>query len=130
MNVLTNKLKYLIKISLNKKIKTKWFAIVNILLVALIVCLINIDSIITAFGGDFSTPTDIYVKDNTNEMFDIFNSSFDQTQKYVEDFYKVNIKKTEEERDKLIEDIEDNKKIIIVIDQDPNSYIKAEIISN
>ena len=41
-----NKLKLLIKDGLNKKINTKWFKAVNIILLVVIVALINIDNII------------------------------------------------------------------------------------
>ena len=49
-----NKLKFLIKQSLKKKIGTKWFKAVNIILCILIVAMANIDRLITAFGGDFN----------------------------------------------------------------------------
>ena len=46
-----NKLWFLTKISLEKKIKSKWFVTTNILLLVLIICLANVDSIIKFFGG-------------------------------------------------------------------------------
>ena len=54
-----NKLKFLIKQSINKKIKTKTFKIVNIVLCILIIGLSNIDRLITFFGGDFNKPTKV-----------------------------------------------------------------------
>ena len=42
---------YLTKLSLNKKIKTKWFYITNIILAIAIIVLVNISSIIEFFGG-------------------------------------------------------------------------------
>lgn len=62
-----NKMKLLIKDGLNKKINTKWFKAVNLILLVIIVGLINIDSIIKFFGGNFDDPVSIYVFDNTNE---------------------------------------------------------------
>lgn len=62
-----NKMKLLIKDGLNKKINTKWFRVVNLILLVIIVGLINIDSIIKYFGGNFDDPVSIYVIDNTNE---------------------------------------------------------------
>jgi calcineurin-like phosphoesterase family protein len=50
---MTDKLKFLTKMSLNKKIKTKWFLIANLIFAILIIGLLNIDSIIKFFGGDF-----------------------------------------------------------------------------
>lgn len=71
MSHLKTKLKYLTAISLKRKIKTKWFLIANILLAVVIAGLINIDSIITFFGGDFDKITKIYVIDETEEAYEI-----------------------------------------------------------
>ena len=48
---MTDKLKFLTKMSLNKKVKTKWFLIANLIFGILIVGLLNVDSIIKALGG-------------------------------------------------------------------------------
>ena len=50
---MNKKLWYLVKLSLNKKIKTKWFLVANLIFCLLVVGLINMDSIIKFFGGDF-----------------------------------------------------------------------------
>ena len=47
-----SKLSLLIKDGLNKKINTKWFKVINIILLVVVVALFNIDSIIKYFGGD------------------------------------------------------------------------------
>ena len=60
---MTNKLKFLTKMSLNKKIKTKWFLIANLIFAILIIGLINVDSIIKFFGGDFDETQEILVID-------------------------------------------------------------------
>ena len=54
---MNKKLKYLTKVSLNKKIKSKWFLVANIIFAILIIGLLNIDSVIKFFGGDFSKET-------------------------------------------------------------------------
>ena len=66
-----NKLEYLTKMSLDRKIKSKWFKIANILLAVLIIAVFNIDSIITFFGGDFNEKTKLYIIDHTNMSYDI-----------------------------------------------------------
>ena len=124
-----NKFKYLVGASLKKKIKTKWFAVVNVLLVVLIIGLINIDTIIESFGGDFNEPTNIVVKDETGEMFDLFVSNFKQAQTYLRDPENINIKISDSDKELLIEEI-DNEKKAIYITPDDNNYIKAEIISD
>ena len=54
-----SKLNYLVSVSLKRKIKTKWFVIANVLIFLIIAAGVNIDSIITSFGGDFSKKTQI-----------------------------------------------------------------------
>ena len=76
---MTSKFWYLTGLSLKKKIKTKWFFIANILLAILIIGLINIDSIIQFFGGDFDQKTEIVLLDETDY------SNIDQTfENYIE----------------------------------------------
>ena len=60
-----SKLEYLTKVSLDRKLKTKWFLIANIVLALIIVAVTNIDSIIQLFGGDFDNATKVYVIDET-----------------------------------------------------------------
>jgi len=73
-----SKLNYLIHISLKRKIKTKWFLIANILIAIVIAGIINIDSIINVFGGDFNNQTKVYVIDETNIVYDIFKIQVDE----------------------------------------------------
>ena len=73
-----SKLNFLTSISLNRKIKTKWFLFANIILALVIMCGINIDSIITLFGGEFNKKQEIYVVDNTNMTYEIFKEQLNQ----------------------------------------------------
>ena len=111
-----SKLNYLIGISLKRKIKSKWFVIVNIILAIAIVGIINIDSIINFFGGDFSQKQSIYVIDNTNEAYDILNTQLGSIDTLLEsDESSFELKKydsSEEDAKKLIEE---NKKNIVVV---------------
>ena len=70
-----SKLNFLINISLKKKIKSKWFLVANIVIGLLIVGLINLDSIITKFGGDFSDSTKIYISDETSVIAPSFEDA-------------------------------------------------------
>ena len=65
------KLWYLVKVSLSRKIKTKWFVVANVLLLILIAGLINIDSVIKMFGGDFDKKQVVYVIDNSNKSYEV-----------------------------------------------------------
>ena len=66
-----NKLWYLTSVSLKRKLKSKWFVVVNIILMIAIVGIFNIDSIIGFFGGDFNEKQKIYVIDNTSVSFEL-----------------------------------------------------------
>lgn len=72
-----SKLNYLIGMSLRRKIKTKWFVIANVLLALAIVAIININSIISFFGGDFDNKTKIYIVDNTNYSYELFTKQLE-----------------------------------------------------
>ena len=82
-----SKLNFLINVSLNKKIKSKWFLVANLIIAILMIGIINIDSIITFFGGDFDSKTKIYVVDETNKISENFKTNIKQyeTTLYGED---------------------------------------------
>ena len=74
-----NKFKFLLRDSLKKKMGTKAFKIINILLLVIIVGVINIDSVIKFFGGDFDEEVNIYVVDEAgvyNEFETIMKNSY------------------------------------------------------
>lgn len=127
-----NKLKFLINMSLKRKIKTKWFVLANIFLAILIVGVANIDHIITFFGGDFDKTTKIYVIDNTN-TYDIFKSSIDAGFKLTEDskYEVIKYDKTKEEITEEIKNNEDEKdSIALVFDYDEENIIKVSMITH
>ena len=126
-----NKLKYLTKISLNKKIKTKWFVIANVCLLLLIVGLVNADSIIKFFGGDFNKVTDILVIDNTNQtVYNDIETYYSEYSKYVEDMSKTEISLYEDTIEKAKEELKEDDSILLVINEDENNFISAEMIVN
>ena len=126
-----NKLKYLTKISLNKKIKTKWFVIANVCLLLLIVGLVNADSIIKFFGGDFDKVTNILVIDNTNQtVYNDIETYYSEYSKYVEDMSKTEINLYEDTLEKAKEEVKEDDSILLVINEDENNFINAEIIVN
>lgn len=124
-----SKLKYLIKVSLNKKIKTKWFAITNVLLLVLIVGLVNADSIVKFFGGDFEEETDILVIDNTKSSYANLEASYLEYQKYVEDMKVTNIKNYTGSVDEALAEVENKDSILIEINSDENNFISAKVTS-
>lgn len=125
-----NKLLFLTKISLEKKIKSKWFVTTNILLLVLIIGLANIDSIIKFFGGDFAKTTEIYVIDNTNISYDKLNANYSGYQQYMDEIKNTKMSKYEKGHDEAIKEIEDEDNILIEIDNDEDNFIKATITSD
>ena len=125
-----NKLKYLVKVSLNKKIKTKWFVIINILLLILIVGLVNIDSIVKFFGGDFEEKTNILVIDNTNISYDEFEKNYLEYQEILSDINKSNIIKYNKTKQEALKEVEEENSILLEINKDEDNFINATITSN
>lgn len=126
---MSKKLKYLTKISLDKKIKTKWFLVANIIIAILFISLINIDYIIKFFGGDFDEGVNLIVVDNTNSLYEDLKDNFNNNISYLENFTKdTTITKSYKSIEELKEDIKDND-VILVIDNDLGNYIKSSIIS-
>ena len=124
-----NKLDYLVQHSLNKKIKTKWFKVVNIILAILIVLICNIDRIISAFGGDFTDTQKILVVDNSGS-YDLFKLTFEESSKLFEDIGKYEIEKSDENLVSLTEKLdEEDNTIIVNIMSDYNEILKAEVYS-
>jgi len=128
---LKNKLWYLTGVSLKRKIKSKWFVIVNIILMFAIVGLFNIDSIIGFFGGDFNEKQKIYVIDNTKTSFEIFKDSIEKTDINLKNSNSYEVKKYNkslEDGKKKIK--KEEKAIIIELNSDEKDILKAKVISN
>ncbi len=124
-----DKLKFLTKQSLNKKIKTKWFKAVNIILLVLLIVITNIDRIVAFFGGDFENVTTIYVEDGIQKydeykmQVDALLESLGKQEDYNIEKYTGNIEELKNEFD------DDNDKILVRLLPDYENYMKAEIIS-
>jgi len=126
-----SKLNFLINVSLKKKIKSKWFLIANIVIAILMMGLINIDSIITFFGGDFDSKTKIYISDNTNELKDIFKANLEYYEEFLykdKDVYEIEI--TKDSKEKVVEKIknEENSSLLVEFNKEDNK-IKPTLIS-
>lgn len=131
-----SKLNYLVGVSLKRKIKTKWFLIANIVLAIILVGIINIDSIITMFGGDFDEKTNVYVIDNTNKTYDIFISQFNNANSLLtksDEELEYNIIKEERSLDELKNLINNDEKekdsIIIVFNDSETNYLDVSLIT-
>lgn len=124
-----NKLGFLTKYSLGKKIKSKWFIVVNIIILLVISALINMDSIIKLFGGDFNNNEEILIIDNIG-VIDTFKNVYEINNEYLKSETKYSIEEYKEGYDSAIEEIKDTDKILIVIDKDETNYITSKLITN
>lgn len=123
-----NKLKFLIKQSLERKTKTKWFLVANIALAVLIIGIINIDSVIKFFGGDFDSKTNIYVIDNTNKAYSLFDGYINKD----DSNYNLSLyDKTYDEAVTMLKENEEEKNsIVIVFDNNEENVISVKMITN
>ena len=124
-----NKLMFLIGEGIKRKVNTKTFKIVNIILILAIPILINIDTIIKFFGGDFDTATEVYINDETNNLYDTFINTFEQTESFTISQTDIEFKKLEENKEDLENDIkeDESKNIILTIKSDEENILAAEL---
>ena len=126
------KLKYLVKVSLNRKIKTKWFVIANALLLILIAGLINADSIIKLFGGDFDERQAIYVIDNSGKAYDTLIAQNDNYSSLLsgEEDSGFDIKPTTEDPEKLLKEKDNKDAWVLIFNNSDTNVLEATLISD
>ena len=129
---MTSKFWYLTGLSLKKKIKSKWFFIANILLAVLIVGLINIDSIIQFFGGDFDQKTEIVLLNQTD--YSDIQKTFEN---YIEEYNQLLTTESETSieifsgnQQDLEKELAKSDKIGIIFTDDEDNYLQAKVISD
>ena len=120
---MTRKFFYLVKLSFNKKLKSKWFIAVNIILALSLFALFNLNSIITFFGGEFDKPLKILVYDKTNISYPYLKNNIDSLTSELED-KKIVVKSVSNENKKIKDD-----EILISLNLDDN-LLKAKVISD
>ena len=123
---------YLTKVSLRKKFKTKWFAITNIILAVAIILLLNINSIVTFFGGDFDSNTNIIVIDNATDSYSLFEKNIESYASALnsdEDEVKITVKKSKKNANELKDNLKDDE-ILVELNSDNIEYLKAKVTSN
>ena len=126
---MTNKFWFLVSESLKKKMKTKWFLGVNILLLVLIVTVLNIDYVINMFGGDFNNQNEIIIVDKTGYSSNVLIKNFDIVNQSLNLNYESEISISNEDVETLKNNLENDYQIIIVLNKSENSYLDADIIS-
>ncbi len=121
-----SKRNYIIKMSLKKKIKSKWFLGINIFIFIIMLLTININTIINMFGGDYKEEKVIEIIDNVGV--------YDKVQKNIADYSKYNtssirVENYDGNEDDLRKYIKGKNNVFgLVIDYDYDNYIKASLI--
>lgn len=120
---MTRKFFYLVKLSFNKKLKSKWFIAVNIILALSLFALFNLNSIITFFGGEFDKPLKVLVYDKTNISYPYLKNNIDSLTSELED-KKIVVKSVSNENKKIKDD-----EILISLNLDDN-LLRAKVTSD
>lgn len=123
-----NKFWFLTKMSLEKKIKSKTFIIVNILLFIALAALMNIDKIVLFFGGNFDKQNNIMIVDNTNKTYEIFKNTMEKEETIIDTGLKYKITKIDDEK-KARKKVKKDEDIVIVINEDNDNIIKTTMIT-
>ena len=129
---MSRKFLYLTKVSLKKKTNSKWFVITNIILAIAIILLLNINSVITFFGGDFDSKTTLIVVDNNTNSYDLLKANIKEYSKSLsneEEDIKLTVKESNKTKEELEKGLKDDE-IILELNNDNTEYLKAEVISN
>ena len=123
---------FLTKLSLKKKMASKWFIAVNIILALAIIALTNINSIITFFGGDFNEEVQVFVLEQETNVYNTFEQVMKTNSKSLNDVgdkkEKIKLIKTAKNVKEVKDNLEDND-ILVIFENDPNDYLKAQVIS-
>lgn len=122
-----NKFIFLTKHSLKKNIKSKWFKVVNVIVMLVIIALVNIDGIVTFFGGDFNSDIKINVIDKTG-YYNVIEENLKNVDKYLTDS-KVIIKKVDN-CDKQKTKLKGKKDILLIINEDKENTFNVEFITD
>ena len=125
-----SKLWFLVSDGLKRKTKTKTFKIVNLILLIVLPLLINIDTVIKKVGGDFLTPTKVYVVSEIPNLFETFLKTYENNGGITLSQTDVEFIDSKDNVETLKKEInEDSKNIIINIKENLENIFSVDIIS-
>ena len=124
---MSKKFWFLVGQSLKKKINTKTFIIVNILLFIAFASLINVDRIVMAFGGKFNKENNIMVVDNAN-LFDEFKDKLNNQKAIINTSLKYKLSKVSNEEESL-KKITKDQDMLLVINSDNENIINVKLVT-
>ena len=113
-----SKFKFLLKDSIKKKLDTKAFKLINLVLLIVIVCLINLDSLVKLFGGDFNDEVTIHVVDEVG-VYDEFKEVMDKSYLDVLENYNSKVVKADKSLDEIKKQIIEDESDDIIINITP-----------
>ncbi len=116
---------YLTKMSLKKKVCSKWFVLVNIFLFLTLLAICNINSIITFFGGDFDQENVIFVIGDEKD-YQLFENNMTSLSSLQQN--PVVLRKTEEKEEVLQENLEENE-VLLILKEEEQEGLTAKMIS-
>lgn len=119
-----SKLGLLVKNGINKKINTKWFKIINLILLILIPVILNIDTVIKVFGGDFDDPITVYVVDPSDKYYESIKEVYENTTATMGSM-NVEIKKSDKSYADLKKDMKDEQSndVILYLSEDNGELV-------
>ena len=128
-----SKLWFLVGVSLKRKIKSKWFLVANIIIAILVIGLLNIDTIINYFGGNFNEKRTVYVVDNA-DSFDNFkqvlsSSALISFEDEEETYDIIRSEESVEELKKKYEEENEKEFWIVVLNRSETNVLDAKVIS-
>lgn len=126
---MASKLKYLTKVSLKKKIASKWFIVVNLILAVALIGIMNIDHIIAFFGGNFDNDMQIVVVDETKEAYPLFETELKNSKTMLEEEFKVDMTLSDQTEEEETKKLEENDHVLVVFEEDEANYLKAKVIT-
>lgn len=124
-----SKLGFLTKTSLKKKMCSKWFVIVNVILAIAIIGIMNIDQIISFFGGDFNDQVSIVIVDETKEVYPIFKQELENSKTLLDTSFQTELTLSEKSEMEEEQALKDTDHILVVFQKDDTNYLKAKVIS-
>ena len=123
-----NKRNYLIRVSLRKKIKSKWFIGINIFLFIIILLTVNINTIINLFGGDYKETKIINIKDDMN-IYPLLEEKINNSSKYS--LTNIEVNRVYDDEEELVNNAKkNNNEIVLIVDRDSSNIMGARIFSN
>jgi len=127
---MTNKLWFLTKNSLKKKMGSKWFLAANILLFVVIAGLLNIDNIISSFGGDFEEKTEILVINHTNqEFYSMFETEYNRNKQMLEAMSSSELVSYDKSEEEARKEVSEEGKLLLILNTSETNYIEMKLIS-